>query len=112
MFRPTAIMMNTSITTPVATSGHTPNTGIRINALPAFRRPLAEEALGAEDEDQDEDREHDRLRPVGPRHVPRQALVPRLDQADQRRAEDGAGEVPGAAEHRGRERDQAELEAL
>ena len=39
-------------------------------------------------------------------------LVERLDQADQERAEQRAGEVADAAEHGGREGDQAELEAL
>src|SRR5689334_18538423 len=33
---------------------------------PAFRCSLAEEALGAEDEDEDQDREDDRLGPVTP----------------------------------------------
>src|SRR5690348_18427876 len=47
-----------------------------------FRRLLSEEPLGTEHEDQDQDREDDRLRPVGARHVPGQSFVPRLDQPD------------------------------
>src|SRR5581483_5241541 len=77
----------------------------------AFRCPLAEETLGAEDEDQDQDREHDRLRPVAARHVPGQAVVVRLDEADRERAEHGAGQVADAAEDGGGERDQPQLEA-
>ena len=40
------------------------------------------------------------------------ALVEGLDQADQQRAEHGAGQVADPAEHGGGERDQPELEAL
>src|SRR5512133_1038310 len=58
----------------------------------AFRCPLAEEPLGTEHEDEDEDREDDRLRPVAARHVPGEALVVRLDEADRKRAEDRARE--------------------
>jgi hypothetical protein len=77
-----------------------------------LRLILSETPFRPEDEDHDQDREHDRLRPVGPRHVPREALVPRLDQADRDGAEDGARQVADAAEHRGGERDQPKLEAL
>src|SRR6185437_1293843 len=82
-----------------------------VTASAAFRRPLAEEALGPEDEDEDQDPEHDRLGPVGPGRVPVEALVEGLDAPDHDRAENGAGQIPDPAEHGGRERDQAELEA-
>src|SRR3954468_11640217 len=84
---------------------------IRRRTSAAFRCPLAEKALGAKDEDQDEYREHDRLRPVAPRHVPRQAVVVRLDESDHQCAEDRARQVADAAEDSRGERDQAELEA-
>src|SRR6266550_6657895 len=80
--------------------------------LATFRCPLAEEALGPEDQDQDQEGEDDRLGPVAPRGVPAQPLVERLDEADQHRAEDGARQVADPAEHGRGERDQAELEAL
>src|SRR3954471_9702477 len=54
----------------------------------AFGRAFAEQALGAEHEDEDEDREDDRLGPVAAGAVPLQALVERLDEADAERAED------------------------
>src|SRR4051812_34991291 len=77
----------------------------------SLRRPLAEQALRPEDEDQDQDREHDRLRPIAA-GSPWQAFVERLDEPDADRAEDRAGQVADTAEDGGRERDQAELEAL
>src|SRR5262245_60710019 len=80
--------------------------------LATFGRPFSEQALGPEDDDQDQDREHDRLRPVAPRHVPGEALVERLDEADAQRAEHRAREVADPAEHGRGERDQPELEAL
>src|SRR5205085_5431341 len=76
-----------------------------------FRRSFAEQPLGAENEDEDEDREDDRLRPVASGRVPHEPLVESLDESDEDRAEDRAGEVPDAAENGGRERDQAELVA-
>src|SRR5581483_8844945 len=72
-----------------------------------FRRSFAEQPLGAEHEDEDEDREDDRLRPVASRRVPHEPLVERLDESD----EDRAGQVPDAPENSGRERNQAELVA-
>src|SRR3954471_12933224 len=80
--------------------------------LATLRGPLAEEALGAEDEDDDQDREHHRLGPVAPRRVPAEPLVESLDQPDQQGPENGSGKVADAAEHRRREGDQPELEAL
>src|SRR3954465_4481928 len=77
----------------------------------SLRRPLAEQALGPEDEDQDQYREHDRLGPVAA-GGPWQAFVERLDEPDTDRAKDRAGQVADSAEHGGRERDQAELESL
>src|SRR6478736_2565833 len=77
-----------------------------------FRRPLAQQALGSEHEDEDQDREDDRLRPFRARRMPGEPLVELLDQADQDRAQDRAGEVADSAEHGGGERDQPELEAL
>src|SRR4051812_8144878 len=59
-----------------------------------FRRLLAKEPLGAEHQDQDQDREDDGLRPVGARHVPREALVPRLDQSDRDCPEHRTRKVP------------------
>ena len=47
-----------------------------------------------------------------PGRVPEQPLVVGLDQADQERAEHGAGQVADPAEHGRGERDQAEGEAL
>src|ERR1700722_14481989 len=52
-------------------------------SLATFRRSFAEQSLGAEDEDQDQDREDDRLGPVGARRVPGESLIERLDAADQ-----------------------------
>src|SRR5438876_443176 len=52
----------------------------------AFRRPLAEQPFGPEDEDQDEDREDDRLRPVAAGRVPAEPVVVCLDEADRERA--------------------------
>src|SRR2546421_7590309 len=48
----------------------------------ALRRPLAEQALGAEDQDQDQDAEDDGLGPLGSRRADREALVEGLDQPD------------------------------
>src|SRR5256885_9979751 len=76
-----------------------------------FRRSFAEQPLGAEHEDEDEDRENDRLRPVASRRVPHEPLVESLDESHEDRAEDRAGQVPDAADNGGRERDQAELAA-
>src|SRR3989304_4085836 len=59
-------------------------------------RAFAEEALGPEDEDHDQDREHDRLRPVRARRVPGETLVERLDHPDQQRTEHGARQVAQA----------------
>src|SRR5262245_57781047 len=78
----------------------------------SFRRPFAEQALRPEHEDQDQDREHDRLRPVAPGGMPGEALVVRLNEADADRAENRARQVPDSAEHRRREGDEPELEAL
>src|SRR3954447_13957908 len=83
----------------------------RGGASGAFRRALAEQTLGAEHEDQDQDREDDRLRPVATGGMPAQPLVERLDEPDAERAEHGAGEIPDAAEHGSSERDESELEA-
>src|SRR5215510_6421979 len=80
--------------------------------LATFGRPFSEQALGPEDEDEDQDREHDRLRPVAPRHVPGEALVEGLDEADAQCAEHGAGEVADPAQDGRGEGDQPELEAL
>src|SRR4029079_17708256 len=80
--------------------------------LATLRSPFAEEALGAEDEDDDQDPEHHRLRPVAARRVPAEPLVEGLDQPDQQGPEDGPREVADAAEHRSGEGDQPELEAL
>src|SRR5436190_19203054 len=84
----------------------------RAATLATFGCPLAEEALGPEDEDQDQKGEDDRLGPVAARGMPVQPLVERLDQADQDRPEDGAREVADPAEDGRREGDQAQLEAL
>src|SRR5438270_7032798 len=77
----------------------------------AFRRSFAEQPLGAEHEDEDEDGEDDRLRPVASRRVPDEPLVEGLDESDENCAEHRAGQVADAAEDGGRERDQAELVA-
>src|SRR5918996_5069007 len=77
--------------------------------LRALRRPLAENALRAEDEHRDQDPEHDRAGPVAARR-PVEALVESLHHPDHHRPEDGARQVPDAPEHRRRERDQPELE--
>src|SRR5438270_1687043 len=74
-------------------------------------RPLPEQPFWAEDEDQDQDGEDDRLGPVAAGRVPRQAVVVRLDEADRHRAEDGAGKVADATEHGRCECDQSEREA-
>ena len=50
-------------------------------------------------------------RPVATGGEPREAFVEGLDEPDDERPEDGAGQVADAAEHGGRERDQPELEA-
>src|SRR5271169_1014156 len=76
----------------------------------AFRRSLAQQALRTEHEDQDENREHDRLRPVGSRRVPGQPFVEGLDEADAQRTEDRARQVADPAQHRCGERDQTERE--
>src|SRR4051812_38451036 len=76
-----------------------------------FRCSLAEQSLGTEHEDEDQDREDDRLGPVAAGAVPAQTLVERLDEADAERAEHGARQVADSAEHGGGERDQAELVA-
>src|SRR4051812_2876981 len=77
----------------------------------AFRCSLAEQSLGTEHEDEDQDREDDRLGPVAAGAVPAQTLVEGLDEADAERAEHGARQVADTAEHGGGERDQAELVA-
>src|ERR671922_2677720 len=89
----------------------TPVLGVSVATSAALRGPLAEEALGAEDEDRDQDREDDRARPVAPRGPDRQPLVERLDEADEQRSEDGSGQVADAAEHRRGEGEEADLEA-
>src|SRR5665213_498551 len=66
----------------------------------AFGRSLAEQALRPEHKDEDENREHDRLRPCRSRRVPREPLVVRLDEADAQRAEHGSRQVADASEHR------------
>src|SRR5918911_2214977 len=73
-----------------------------------FRRDLAEDALGLEDHEHDEDREDDRL---APRLTEAHAVVQVLDDPDDEAAEDGAGEVADPAEHGGGERDEAQAEA-
>src|SRR5207244_11001383 len=78
----------------------------------ALRGALAEQALGTEHEDQDQDREHDRLGPVAPWGVPGQPLVELLDQPDQDRAQYSPGQVSDPPEQRGRERDQPTSKAL
>ena len=103
--RPSARAAGCAARPPRAASASSPRSS-------ALRRAFAEEPFGPEDEDQDQDREHDRLGPVGAGRVPVEAFVERLDAADQDRAEHGAGQVADAAEHRGGERDQPELEAL
>src|SRR5439155_7007328 len=80
--------------------------------LTAFWRAFTEESFGPEDEDQDQDREDDRLGPVGAWRVPAEPLVEGLDAADHERAENRTGQVADPAEHGGRERDQSELEPL
>src|ERR1700756_1069410 len=61
--------------------------------LATFRRPLSEEALGPEDQDQDQEPEDDRLGPVASWSVPAEPFVERLDEADQDRSQDGPGQV-------------------
>src|SRR4051794_28145948 len=73
-----------------------------------FRRPFAEQSLGTEDEDEDQNREDDRLRPLRARRMPRETLVELLDEPDEDCAQDGAREVADPAEHGRGERDQAE----
>src|SRR5207247_389863 len=80
--------------------------------LPALRSALAEQALGPEHEDQDQDAEDDRLCPVASRRVPVQTFVERLDEADAEGAEDGARKVADPTENGGGEREQTELEPL
>src|SRR3954449_3403921 len=75
--------------------------------LRPLRRPLAQQTLGTEHEDQDQDREDERLGPVAPRRVPGEPFVERLDEADHECAEYGAREVPDPAEDGCGERDQA-----
>jgi hypothetical protein len=72
---------------------------------------MPEQALRAEHEDQDQDREDDRLRPVRTGRMPRETLVEVLDEADHESAERCAGEVADAAEHGGGEGEEPDLEA-
>src|ERR1043166_9459210 len=78
--------------------------------LRPLRRALAQQALRAEDQDHDQDREHERLGPLAPRGVPERALVEGLDLPDDERPQNGAGQVADPAEDGGGERDQAERE--
>src|SRR5207247_9271587 len=66
--------------------------------LDALRSALAEQALGTEHEDQDQDREDDRLGPVTPGRVPPEPVVERLDESDHEPAEDRSGEVADPAQ--------------
>jgi hypothetical protein len=74
-------------------------------------RLLAQQTLWTEDEDSNKDCEDDRARPVTARREPREALVEGLDEPDDERAQDGAGEIADTAEDGRGEGDQAELEA-
>src|ERR687898_3429355 len=80
--------------------------------LATFGYPLTEEPFGPEDEDDDQDREDDRLGPVASRRRPAEAVVDPLDHRDRESAQHGARQVPDPADDRSRERDQAEAEAL
>src|SRR4029078_7091406 len=93
------------------TSGRRRAPGLGGGALPTLRGALAEQALGPEDEDRDQDPEDDRAGPVTARRPQERTLVHSLDHPDDERAENGAVEVADAAEHSGRKGDQAELEA-
>src|SRR5947199_1486256 len=73
-----------------------------------LRRDLAEDALGLEDHDHDEDREDDGLAPL---LAEPHAVVQVLDDPDEEAAEDGARQVADPAEHRRGERDEAQAEA-
>src|SRR5919201_5927849 len=68
-------------------------------------RPLAEQAVGAEDEDQDQDREDDGVRPSGGDVL----VAPRGEEPDEEAAEGGAWHVTDPAEHGGGERAQPGL---
>src|SRR5207249_12004410 len=60
-----------------------------------FGRALAHEAVGTEDEDENEDREDDRVGPAGGNVL----VAPRRQEADEEAAERRARHVADAAEH-------------
>src|SRR5436309_8413931 len=96
-----------------ATSGHSLQWAARANrcTLAALRRSLAENSLRAKHQDRGQNREDERLGPLGPGAVPGKPLVERLDQADQDGAQDRSREISDAAQDRRRKCEQAELEA-
>src|SRR5881397_1905234 len=88
----TARMMTTAATT--GSTFSRPVTGSRL-----VGRPLAEQPVGPEDQDDDEDREHDRVGPARGDVL----VAPRGQKADEEAAEGGAAHAADPAEYGGGE---------
>src|SRR3954469_19071080 len=82
--------------------------GAAVDMSHLLRRRLAEDALGLEHHEHDEDPEDHRL---APRRAGAERVVYVLDDADEETAEDGSVEVADPAEHGRGEGDESEPEA-